>query len=205
MKGQIHTDLVNQMSGAVITTGTFRQSVTKEPPERNKNLQYTSLALIWHFIETKHAEEHSELKLDIVYYRREETSQNSCRTSNCQGEFFKTVPRSFHKLWVSVWSSVNHATVMSSFEITLHISAVFGSQRKRPTKSLEELAIIVEVLEEDLKTGNTYCSPLQSLPSPGSSVSPEWSPTGKSPDCIYFHRVQRKGGWRVSTFHLKKK
>lgn len=31
-------------------------------------------------------------------------------------------------------------------------------QRKRPTKSLEELAIIVEVLEEDLKTGNTYSS-----------------------------------------------
>ncbi|CAL8359958.1 unnamed protein product [Merluccius merluccius] len=30
------------------------------------------------------------------------------------------------------------------------------SKRKRPTKSLEELAIIVEVLEEDLKTGNTY-------------------------------------------------
>ncbi|CAJ1066007.1 uncharacterized protein zgc:113279 [Xyrichtys novacula] len=52
------------------------------------------------------------------------------------------------------------------------------AKRKRPTKSLEELAIIVEVLEEDLRTGNTYCSPPQSLPSPGSSVSPEWSPTG---------------------------
>ncbi|XP_074535845.1 NF-kappa-B inhibitor zeta [Halichoeres trimaculatus] len=52
------------------------------------------------------------------------------------------------------------------------------AKRKRPTKSLEELAIIVEVLEEDLKTGNTYCSRLQSPPSPGSAVSPEWSPTG---------------------------
>uniref|UniRef100_UPI0037E7A3EA uncharacterized protein n=1 Tax=Semicossyphus pulcher TaxID=241346 RepID=UPI0037E7A3EA len=52
------------------------------------------------------------------------------------------------------------------------------AKRKRPTKSLEELAIIVEVLEEDLRTGNTYRSPSQSLSSSYSSASPEWSPTG---------------------------
>uniref|UniRef100_A0A673BWU1 Zgc:113279 n=1 Tax=Sphaeramia orbicularis TaxID=375764 RepID=A0A673BWU1_9TELE len=38
----------------------------------------------------------------------------------------------------------------------LHTNGVFGFQTKRPTKSLEELAIIVEVLEEDLKTSNAY-------------------------------------------------
>ncbi|XP_041796734.1 uncharacterized protein zgc:113279 [Chelmon rostratus] len=50
------------------------------------------------------------------------------------------------------------------------------AKRKRPTKSLEELAIIVEVLEEDLKTGNNYRSPSQS--SSDLPVSPEQSPTG---------------------------
>ncbi|XP_070762044.1 uncharacterized protein [Enoplosus armatus] len=45
------------------------------------------------------------------------------------------------------------------------------AKRKRPTKSLEELAIIVEVLEEDLRTSNTYHSPSQS-----------WSPTGYNSD-----------------------
>uniref|UniRef100_A0A3B5B849 Uncharacterized LOC103356437 n=1 Tax=Stegastes partitus TaxID=144197 RepID=A0A3B5B849_9TELE len=49
-----------------------------------------------------------------------------------------------------------------------------------PTKSLEELAIIVEVLEEDLRTGNTYTSPPQNLPSFESPLSPELSPTGNS-------------------------
>ncbi|XP_038548695.1 uncharacterized protein zgc:113279 isoform X2 [Micropterus salmoides] len=42
-----------------------------------------------------------------------------------------------------------------------------SSKRKRPTKSLEELAIIIEVLEEDLRTGNTYHSPPQSWSPPG--------------------------------------
>ncbi|XP_078102982.1 uncharacterized protein LOC144515754 isoform X2 [Sander vitreus] len=51
-------------------------------------------------------------------------------------------------------------------------------QRKRPTKSLEELAIIVEVLEEDLRTGNTCLSPPQYLSPSKPPVSPEWSPTG---------------------------
>ncbi|XP_023284253.1 NF-kappa-B inhibitor zeta-like [Seriola lalandi dorsalis] len=49
---------------------------------------------------------------------------------------------------------------------------------KCPTKSLEELAIIVEVLEEDLRTGNTYRSSSQTLSSFDPPVSPEWSPTG---------------------------
>ncbi|XP_070826947.1 histone-lysine N-methyltransferase EHMT1 [Chaetodon trifascialis] len=52
------------------------------------------------------------------------------------------------------------------------------AKRKRPTKSLEELAIIIEVLEEDLRTGNNYHSPPQSLSSPDLPVSPEQSPTG---------------------------
>ncbi|KAM6987389.1 uncharacterized protein LKV04_010214 [Tautogolabrus adspersus] len=52
------------------------------------------------------------------------------------------------------------------------------AKKKRPTKSLEELAIIVEVLEEDLRTGNNYCSTPTTLSSPNSAVSPEWSPTG---------------------------
>uniref|UniRef100_A0A3Q3XGY1 OCA domain-containing protein n=1 Tax=Mola mola TaxID=94237 RepID=A0A3Q3XGY1_MOLML len=49
-------------------------------------------------------------------------------------------------------------------------------------KSLEELAIIVEVLEEDLRTGisSPMCSPPQSLTSVHPRVSPEWSPTGNS-------------------------
>ncbi|XP_023130431.1 uncharacterized protein zgc:113279 [Amphiprion ocellaris] len=46
------------------------------------------------------------------------------------------------------------------------------------TKSLEELAIIVEVLEEDLRTGNTYTSSPRNLSSFESPVSPELSPTG---------------------------
>lgn len=51
---------------------------------------------------------------------------------------------------------------------------------QHPTKSLEELAIIVEVLEEDLRTGNTYTysSPPRNLSSFESPVSPELSPTG---------------------------
>uniref|UniRef100_A0A8C9XZK4 Zgc:113279 n=1 Tax=Sander lucioperca TaxID=283035 RepID=A0A8C9XZK4_SANLU len=55
-----------------------------------------------------------------------------------------------------------------------------STKRKRPTKSLEELAIIVEVLEEDLRTGNTCLSPPQYLSPSKPPVSPEWSPTGKS-------------------------
>ena len=46
------------------------------------------------------------------------------------------------------------------------------SQRKRPNKSLEELAIIVEVLEEDLKMGNTSHRPsAASNPSPAFLLS----------------------------------
>ncbi|KAK0144131.1 NF-kappa-B inhibitor zeta [Merluccius polli] len=52
-------------------------------------------------------------------------------------------------------------------------------QRKRPTKSLEELAIIVEVLEEDLKTGNTY-SPLR--PSTNSDPSSTFLLSFRSPE-----------------------
>ncbi|TKS81474.1 NF-kappa-B inhibitor zeta I-kappa-B-zeta [Collichthys lucidus] len=50
-------------------------------------------------------------------------------------------------------------------------------QRKNITKSLEELAIIVEVLEEDLRTSNNH-SPPQSYPLSDCAASPEWSPTG---------------------------
>ncbi|XP_018557331.2 NF-kappa-B inhibitor zeta [Lates calcarifer] len=56
------------------------------------------------------------------------------------------------------------------------------TKRKHPTKSLEELAIIVEVLEEDLKTGNTYCSLSQCPPSSEPPLSPELSPTGYNSD-----------------------
>ncbi|XP_071328009.1 NF-kappa-B inhibitor zeta [Trachinotus anak] len=52
------------------------------------------------------------------------------------------------------------------------------TKSKRPTKSLEELAIIVEVLEEDLRTGSICRSPSQTLSSHDPPVSPEWSPTG---------------------------
>uniref|UniRef100_A0A8C4H8L8 Zgc:113279 n=1 Tax=Dicentrarchus labrax TaxID=13489 RepID=A0A8C4H8L8_DICLA len=47
--------------------------------------------------------------------------------------------------------------------------------RKHPTKSLEELSIIVEVLEEDLRTSNNCRFPPQSFEPP---VSPECSSTG---------------------------
>ncbi|XP_068441522.1 death-associated protein kinase 1 isoform X2 [Clinocottus analis] len=46
--------------------------------------------------------------------------------------------------------------------------------RRRSSKSLEELAIIVEVLEEDLRTGLTCSSPAPALPSP-KPESPHWS------------------------------
>ncbi|XP_057694096.1 uncharacterized protein zgc:113279 isoform X2 [Corythoichthys intestinalis] len=48
------------------------------------------------------------------------------------------------------------------------------SKRKRPTSSLEELAIIVEVLEEDLRTGTTNSSQIQ-ISSLSSPVSPAYS------------------------------
>ncbi|KAK2847486.1 hypothetical protein Q5P01_010485 [Channa striata] len=51
------------------------------------------------------------------------------------------------------------------------------TKRKCPTKSLEELAIIVEVLEEDLRTCNTHCSASQTLSS-SPQVSPELFPSG---------------------------
>lgn len=52
------------------------------------------------------------------------------------------------------------------------------AKKKCPTKSLEELAIIVEVLEEDLKTGNNYRSPPQPFYPYNPPVSPDWSSTG---------------------------
>uniref|UniRef100_A0A3Q2YZM3 Zgc:113279 n=1 Tax=Hippocampus comes TaxID=109280 RepID=A0A3Q2YZM3_HIPCM len=63
-------------------------------------------------------------------------------------------------------------TTKSSF--CANTLAVFHSQRKRPTSSLEELAIIVEVLEEDLRTGTTNSSTIQ-MSSPSSPVSPEFT------------------------------
>ncbi|XP_026170239.1 NF-kappa-B inhibitor zeta isoform X2 [Mastacembelus armatus] len=55
------------------------------------------------------------------------------------------------------------------------------TMRKHPTKSLEELAIIVEVLEEDLRTSNMYHLPSQSLSS-DPPVSPEQPPSGYNSD-----------------------
>lgn len=57
-----------------------------------------------------------------------------------------------------------------------HNAYLCGLQRKRPTKSLEELAIIVEVLEEDLKTGNTYSPPCQDYSPSNQPASPEYNP-----------------------------
>ncbi|XP_054651220.1 NF-kappa-B inhibitor zeta [Dunckerocampus dactyliophorus] len=56
------------------------------------------------------------------------------------------------------------------------------SKRKRSTSSLEELAIIVEVLEEDLRTGTSHTSPFQTLSSPSSEVSPTLDPNGYNTD-----------------------
>nr|XP_019950488.1 PREDICTED: NF-kappa-B inhibitor zeta-like [Paralichthys olivaceus] len=55
------------------------------------------------------------------------------------------------------------------------------TKKKHPTKSLEELAIIVEVLEEDLRTSNTRHSPSQPLSS-NPPVSPALSPAGYNSD-----------------------
>ncbi|KAM9853260.1 uncharacterized protein ACBR49_004101 isoform 2-T2 [Aulostomus maculatus] len=49
------------------------------------------------------------------------------------------------------------------------------TNKKHPTKSLEELAIIVEVLEEDLRTSSAYCSHPHSFSSSASPMSPDWS------------------------------
>uniref|UniRef100_A0A7N6BWP9 OCA domain-containing protein n=1 Tax=Anabas testudineus TaxID=64144 RepID=A0A7N6BWP9_ANATE len=61
------------------------------------------------------------------------------------------------------------------------------TRRKHPTKSLEELAIIVEVLEEDLRTCTTYHSPSQTFFSSNPPVSPEWSLSGNSCTAEYHH------------------
>ncbi|CAK6972471.1 NF-kappa-B inhibitor zeta [Scomber scombrus] len=50
-----------------------------------------------------------------------------------------------------------------------------NTKKKRSTKSLEELAIIVEVLEEDLRTCNTYSSLSPTVSPSASPVSSEWS------------------------------
>lgn len=58
-----------------------------------------------------------------------------------------------------------------------------AAKRRSPTKSLEELAIIVEVLEEDLKINTTHGSSHQSSQS-SPPASPVWSPgiTGYNSD-----------------------
>lgn len=53
-------------------------------------------------------------------------------------------------------------------------------QRKHASKSLEELAIIVEVLEEDLRTSNSLGSSSPSSSSSQPPQSPNWNPVGKS-------------------------
>lgn len=62
-------------------------------------------------------------------------------------------------------SNVDSSTLNTAY--LLCVAAVF--QRKQPTKSLEELAIIVEVLEEDLKASKPYSQS-------NTSESPDYSP-----------------------------
>uniref|UniRef100_A0A3B3XGG1 OCA domain-containing protein n=1 Tax=Poecilia mexicana TaxID=48701 RepID=A0A3B3XGG1_9TELE len=50
---------------------------------------------------------------------------------------------------------------------------------QHPVKSLEELAIIIEVLEEDLRSGCTPCSPTSKSPPSDFTTSPELSLTNK--------------------------
>ncbi|XP_029964782.1 uncharacterized protein LOC115400866 isoform X2 [Salarias fasciatus] len=53
-----------------------------------------------------------------------------------------------------------------------------SNMKAQRTKSLEELAIIIEVLEEDLRTSSTCPSSPQDPHPPNSPVSPQLSPTG---------------------------
>ncbi|KAL7400356.1 hypothetical protein ABVT39_010789 [Epinephelus coioides] len=53
-----------------------------------------------------------------------------------------------------------------------------NTKKKHAIKSLEELAIIVEVLEEDLRSSSMCRSPPQCLSSYNPPVSPGWSPSG---------------------------
>uniref|UniRef100_A0A3Q0RFH2 Zgc:113279 n=1 Tax=Amphilophus citrinellus TaxID=61819 RepID=A0A3Q0RFH2_AMPCI len=55
---------------------------------------------------------------------------------------------------------------------------LFGFQVQQPSKSLEELSIIVEVLEEDLRTGNSHPFSPPPLSPTDSPVSPQLSPDG---------------------------
>ncbi|XP_051934955.1 uncharacterized protein zgc:113279 isoform X2 [Hippocampus zosterae] len=95
------------------------------------------------------------------------------------------------------------------------------SKRKRPTSSLEELAIIVEVLEEDLRTGTTN-SPTIQMSSLSSPVSPEFtlesngtgymsdesdeiipsppSHTVYSPGIVEYHQSPRTPGFVTTSF-----
>lgn len=67
-------------------------------------------------------------------------------------------------------SAAEHAPV---FPPRSHRSALL--QRTDASQSLEELAFIVEVLEEDLRTGSSRAS---SLPPSRPPQSPNWSPAG---------------------------
>lgn len=61
-------------------------------------------------------------------------------------------------------------------------------QVQHSTKSLDELAIIVEVLEEDLRTGSTYNSSSLNVLSSDPPVSPEMSQAGNyRAVCLLFH------------------
>ncbi|XP_044058817.1 NF-kappa-B inhibitor zeta isoform X2 [Siniperca chuatsi] len=81
------------------------------------------------------------------------------------------------------------------------------TKRKCSTKSLEELAIIVEVLEEDLRTGNTYSSPPQSCSPTGynSDDSDEMIPSPQSymtytPGTAEYHQaLSPPGSMKTST------
>uniref|UniRef100_A0A3Q4G093 Zgc:113279 n=1 Tax=Neolamprologus brichardi TaxID=32507 RepID=A0A3Q4G093_NEOBR len=71
---------------------------------------------------------------------------------------------------------------LQSFEQFKYSAVLFGFQTQQPSQSLEELSIIVEVLEEDLRTGSR--NPLSPPPlSPtGPPVSPHETVTGFNGD-----------------------
>nr|XP_057936685.1 NF-kappa-B inhibitor zeta [Doryrhamphus excisus] len=86
-------------------------------------------------------------------------------------------------------------------------------ERKRPTTSLEELAIIVEVLEEDLRTGTSHTSPFQTssptldLNGYNTDESDEVIPSPQphmtfSPGIAEYHQVPPPPGTNSTTFQL---
>uniref|UniRef100_A0A665VQI7 NF-kappa-B inhibitor zeta-like n=1 Tax=Echeneis naucrates TaxID=173247 RepID=A0A665VQI7_ECHNA len=81
------------------------------------------------------------------------------------------------------------------FQVNVKMKNIFVNMRMfriiyglKHRSHLEELEIIIEVLEEDLRTCNTSRSPSQKLSCYDPPVSPEWSPAGR----LHFHTVTVK-------------